>query len=316
VRVLIIDGTNQFIRNYAAIPTTTRSGSPNGGVFGFLRTLGYLLHSCKPNKVIIVWDGAGGSQKRRSIISEYKRGRKPIKLNRLFELNLDEIERNKKEQRVRLAEYLKDLPVTQVTIDNIEADDVIGYLVHYFENEEKVIISNDKDFLQLLGEKTLIYKPGKRVFFTIKDLLEEYEIYPCNFALTRAIVGDPSDNLKGVNGIAFKRIVKLFPFMTEKEEITLDSFFNFCKKEGDKYQRFLEVESRIRKNYKVMQLYSPVISIQSIKKINDRLTEDLRYNATTFRVRCMEDQINQLSDSYLTNFLPLKGVTDGYDKVQ
>jgi len=315
MRVLLIDGTQQFLRHYVIVPTTTRRGDPNGGVFGFLRSLGYFLHSCKPSKIIIIWDGVGGSQKRRSIISEYKRGRKPIKLNRLFELSLDEIERNKISQRKRLAEYLKDLPVTQITVDNIEADDVIGYLVSYFEKEEKVIISSDKDFLQLLGEKTLIYRPSKRMFFTTKDLIEEYNIYPCNFALARAIVGDPSDNLRGVNGIGFKRIVKLFPFITEKEEITLDNFFDFCKKEGDKYQRFLEVESCIRKNYQVMQLYSPVISIQSIKKINDSLAKNLRYNATTFRVKCMEDQINELSDSYLTNFLPLKGVTDGHGEV-
>ena len=75
--ILIIDGMNTFIRNFIVVPSMDTNGEPNGGVIGFLRSLKFLIREFKPSKVVIVWDGEGGSKKRRNIYIDYKSGRKP-----------------------------------------------------------------------------------------------------------------------------------------------------------------------------------------------------------------------------------------------
>ena len=66
-RVLIIDGTNAFYRSYIVNPTIAKNGQPIGGVIGFLKSLQKLIRETKPDQVVVCWDGAGGSQRRRSI---------------------------------------------------------------------------------------------------------------------------------------------------------------------------------------------------------------------------------------------------------
>ena len=79
MRVLLVDGTNSYLRNYAVVPTLDKNGERNGGVYGMLTTISFFLKTIRPDKLIICWDGKGGSKKRRSIYGEYKSGRKAIK---------------------------------------------------------------------------------------------------------------------------------------------------------------------------------------------------------------------------------------------
>src|ERR1035437_9060610 len=70
--VLIVDGYNTFIRCFAAIPTLNEDGLHTGGMAGFLKSVGYALKMYKPDRCVIVFDGAGGSMKRRKIYPDYK----------------------------------------------------------------------------------------------------------------------------------------------------------------------------------------------------------------------------------------------------
>jgi len=302
MKILLVDGANNYIRNYAVVPTLTVHGEPNGGVIGFLRSLGMFVRITTPDKIVIVWDGPGGSKKRRAIVGEYKEGRKPIRLNRNFEFEVDNPEQNKVYQRVRLAEYLQDLPLFQMSIPDIEADDTIAYLVKLFAQDEKVIVSGDKDFYQLIGDKVSVYSPTKKEFFTAEKVHTEFGVYPINFAIARAIVGDNSDNLKGIKGIAFKKLVKMFPFMTLPEKVTLDQLFEFCVKEGEKYNRFIEGKQVIINNQKIMQLDDPIISLASIQKIEQSLTKDVTFNATSFRMKSYIDGVTTFNDSFFSVF--------------
>ena len=81
-RVMIVDAQNQFLRSYIVDPSLSSNGQPIGGSKGFLKILNKLTRTIQPDRVIIVWDGEGGSQKRRTINKNYKEGRKPIRLNR------------------------------------------------------------------------------------------------------------------------------------------------------------------------------------------------------------------------------------------
>jgi len=300
--ILLVDSTNNFIRNYAVVPTLTGDGEPNGGTLGFMRSLGYFARLTNPEKIILVWDGAGGSQKRKALMKEYKEGRKPIRLNRNFDFELIDSDKNKIKQRLRLAEYLSNLPVTELAIENVEADDVIAYLTHYYSDDERIIVSNDKDFYQLVGDKVKLFSPTKKEYITTEFIVETYGVHPNNFALARAIVGDTSDNLKGLKGIGMKRLVTYFPFMEKEEKITLDNFFEFCEKGGEKYKRFLDGRQVVIDNLSVMQLAKPLISSASVQKIKLGLKRDIKFNATAFRIKLLKDGITTIGDSFFQPF--------------
>ena len=81
-RVLVIDALNMYFRSYIVDPSLSTNGQPIGGVKGFLKILQKLVRETKPDEVVVVWDGPGGSRKRKTMNKNYKEGRKPIRLNR------------------------------------------------------------------------------------------------------------------------------------------------------------------------------------------------------------------------------------------
>lgn len=311
--ILIIDATNIFLRHYAAVPSLDMHGNPNGGVTGTLFCLKKLLSLGDFSKVIFAWDGAGGSKKRRAIIENYKQGRKPVKLNRNFEFENENPEENKLYQRVRLGQYLSDLPVIQVIVDDIEADDVIGYLVQHYSKERKVLVSNDNDFIQLLDPNTIIYNTAKKMFINSADAYKKYNIHPKNFALARAITGDKSDNIKGIKGVGLKTLLKMFPEFTGTEKIETEDFFNLVDdrlstvaKNSESYRKFLEGKDIILDDLKVMRLDCGIISYNSIEKIMQCLENKVFLNSTSFRVKLVEDGMVNFSDSFFHPFRVLE----------
>lgn len=305
MKILLIDSANNFLRNYAVVPTLNSVGEPNGGVVGFLRSLASFIRLQDPDRVILVWDGPGGSIKRKNVVRSYKEGRKPTRLNRNYDFENDDPAANKIKQRIRLAEYLLNLPVNQLTIPDIEADDVIGYLVKYYDKDEKIIISNDKDFYQLVDDNTTIYSPTKKIIVNDQFVVDNFNIHPKNFALARAVVGDPSDNLKGVKGIGLKNLLKYFSFMTGEEKVSTEQILEYARQNGKKYERFVEAEQVIIDNYKIMQLEMPIISASSIRKIKEGIEKRIILNATSFRVKLYEDGITTMNDSFFQLFRTL-----------
>ena len=130
-RVLIIDALNAYLRAYIVDPSLSAHGQPIGGIAGFLKILQKLCRQIKPDHIAIAWDGAGGSKRRRSVNKNYKEGRKPIRLNRDIK-NMSENEelQNKMWQHFRLFEYINTMPVSQIMVDNVEADDIIAYIAN------------------------------------------------------------------------------------------------------------------------------------------------------------------------------------------
>ena len=81
-RVLVIDALNMFLRAFIVDPSLSNHGQPIGGIKGSMKILQKLVRITKPNEIVICWDGPNGSQKRKSLDSNYKEGRKPLRLNR------------------------------------------------------------------------------------------------------------------------------------------------------------------------------------------------------------------------------------------
>jgi len=251
-RILFVDGLNNFIRNWCAIPSMNDEGDHIGGVTGFLKSIGMLIRNLKPTRVVIVFDGAGGSQRRRALFPQYKSQRKPIThVNRTYNLETPEQEHdNMTRQLVALMTALSYLPVTIIAIDNIEADDVIAYASEWTVKQggKAIILSTDKDFYQMVNENIHLWHPIKKKNYTIETVLEDYKILPDNFVLYRALTGDKSDNVPGVNGIgeikpSGKSASKLLKYYPEFSTQAID--LNFIYKRAEERQQQKKTQSKV-----------------------------------------------------------------------
>jgi len=301
-RVMVIDALNQFLRGYIVNPTLTPNGDPIGGAAGFLKILQKLCRDIKPDKVVICWDGKGGSRKRRLVNKNYKEGRKPIRLNRDVKNLTEEQElQNKVWQQIRLIEYLNNFPVTQLMLDEVEADDVIALITQLpdFKGWQKVIVSSDKDFFQLLDNETVVLRPTQNEILNKHMIVEKFGIHPTNFALARAIVGDKSDNLEGVPGVGLPTVAKRLPFLAEEKTYTISEVNEYCKLAESSlkaYQNIVVNKKLIKENYKLMQLYSPSISVQNKEKIKYAIrNSESAFNKTSTNGMMLEDGIGNTS---------------------
>jgi 5'-3' exonuclease len=280
--VLLVDGTNTFFRCWSANPMMNDHGMHVGGVAGFLKSVGYAIKLVNPTRCVIVFDGAGGSLKRKKLFPEYKEHKHvKIRLNRIYEEDsvLEEEEKNLKKQMFRTVEYLMHLPVNQLMINQIEADDTIAYCAVQCFKEKVVIMSSDKDFLQLVDNRISVWSPTKKRLYGIPEVLADYGIHPFNFVLFRAMDGDASDNIPGIEGAGPKTIIKRFPFLSENKEHTIKDILDYSKEhvgEYKLYDRVIEQESVLERNYYLMQLKETQISTVAQLHINDCLNSENR----------------------------------------
>jgi len=272
--ILIVDVLNLFIRSWCAYPTMSQNGYQMGGCVGFLKTLNKLVRENSPKAVYLAWE-SGGSQRRRSLYSEYKMNRRPEKLNRFYGDDIPDSEENKKHQMIVLLGMLKCVPVCQLYVPDCEGDDVIAYLCRItFLNELKVIASSDKDMYQLLNERTRVYNLHKKIYTMPEDVVEEFRVQPHNFALAKALCGDHSDNIPGVKGVGFKTATRVLPFLSLEDLVTLDDVISYCNVHSDEsaiYRRIIECEVDIRRNWKLVYLDGGMLSAHQASKI-DNLT--------------------------------------------
>lgn len=301
-RVMVIDALNLFLRSYIVNPTISKEGHPIGGTAGFLKSLQKLCRDIKPNAVVVCWDGRGGSRKRKLKNKDYKEGRAPVRLNRAIRtLSMEEEKENKIWQMHRIFEYLNNFPVIQLVADEVEADDIISYVCQYsvFREWQKVIVSSDKDFFQLLDDTTVLHRPIQKKYLNKNSILEEYGIHPTNFALARAIAGDRSDNLAGAGGIGLKTVSRRLPFFGDEASVTMADLIEFCENQestAKAYDTICEKEDLIAENYDLMQLYSPSMSVQTKQKINWTIDNfEYSFNKSEMDLMMLEDGISESS---------------------
>lgn len=272
--IYIFDGLNCFLRSYCSYPQLTSNGEQFGGCIGFLKTLQRLCREFQPSKVFVTWEG-GGSQRRRSLYSEYKANRKPVKLNRFYEDDIPDTDENKHKQLLTLISLLKNVPACQLYVSDCEGDDVIAYLSRgRFRNEDKVIVSSDKDMYQLLDEKTSIYSLHRKTFVTKEMLFKEYNIKAHNFALAKCLCGDVSDNIPGVKGIGFKTAAKKFSILGTDENVLLQDVINYAESHSDEsvvYRRVTEEKDIVKRNWELVYLDGSMLSANQANKIDNTL---------------------------------------------
>ncbi len=288
-RVLIIDGLNTFIRCWTSIPTMNDNGDHVGGVVGVLKSIGYAIRQVQPTRCIVVFDGKGGSQTRKKQFDGYKAQREEnrFRVNRQYTdlMTVEDEKESMKRQFVWLHELLHYLPVTSMIYDGVEADDVMAYITTQLlkEDEQAVVMSTDKDFLQLVDDKTIVWSPTKKKIYNKKVIREEFGIESKNLLLYRILDGDVSDNIPGVYGCGIKTVIKRFPEITEDKQLTVDDLFQLCetKKVETKgkvklYNDILESKEQILMNEKLMQLKDPDISGIIKMQVLDRFNEEIK----------------------------------------
>ena len=317
-RVLLIDGLNLFFRNFAMLNMVNPDGVHVGGLGGFLRSLGSLVKQIQPTAVYVVFDGAGSSSNRKNLVPEYKSERHIQRITNweIFD-DLEDEHDSKVDQMIRLIQYIKQLPVKTIAIDKVEADDIIAVLstslVEKFDSTV-FIVSSDKDFIQLVNEKVIVYRPMEKEYYSPKTVLEKFDVLAENFILYKTLLGDASDKVAGVKGLGEKGIFKRFPEL-KTIPLTLDDIFDISArkfKEHVVYSRILQDQNRLETNFKIMNLAKPMVDQRDITLINNLVESDLpELNSKNFMIMYEEDKLGGMIknvDYWLKdNFLHFKG---------
>tara|TARA_B100000287_G_scaffold352928_1_gene342533 strand:- start:1632 stop:2672 length:1041 start_codon:yes stop_codon:yes gene_type:complete len=280
-RVLVIDGLNLFFRNFAMLNMVNPDGVHIGGLGGFLRSLGALIRQTQPTSVYVVFDGAGSTTNRKNLLPEYKSGRNLQRITNweVFE-DLDDEHDSKVDQIVRLIQYLKLLPIKTTIIDKVEADDIIAVLsqrlVDKF-NSTVFVVSSDKDFVQLITDKIILYRPIEKEYYTPETVKDNFGVLAENFIIYKTLLGDNSDKIPGVKGLGEKGIFKKFPELAERK-VTMEEIFDISArkyKEHVVYSRIVQDRTKLENSFKIMDLSIPFLDDEQKEYIEWVIDQDL-----------------------------------------
>ncbi len=204
MKLMAIDGNSIINRAYYGIrPLTTRDGLYTHAVFGFLTTLLRLREEEKPDAVCVTFD-VHAPTFRHTADEAYKATRKPMP----EELRM---------QMPVLKEVLDALNIPRYELEGWEADDLLGTISRKCEASdwECVVVTGDKDSLQLITDKTKVKLVSTRMGqTTTKDMTpaafrEQYGFDPIHIIDLKALMGDASDNIPGVPGVGEKTAMDL-----------------------------------------------------------------------------------------------------------
>ena len=201
-RLVVIDGNSLIHRAfYAMPPMTAPDGRPTNAVFGFMNMLLKALDDYKPKYLCVAFDKKGPTF-RHEQFAEYKAGRKPMP---------DDL----RPQLPMLRELLSSMEIATVDADGFEADDFLGTLACRAQEADiqAVLITGDRDSLQLIDPKTLVVLTKKGVTeteeYTPEHLMEVYGLRPDQIPDFKGLMGDSSDNIPGIPGVGEKTALNL-----------------------------------------------------------------------------------------------------------
>ena len=193
-RLFLIDGNNQMYRAYHAIHGLTGpDGRSTNAVYGFITMLRKLLSDQQPDLVAAAFDLKGPTF-RHELAADYKATRRPMPEDLV-------------EQVSWVHEACAALGVPVVTHAGFEADDVIGTLATQAvaAGLKVVVVTGDKDFFQLVGDRIRVFNPrDEGAWYDDAGVLEKFGVRPDQVVDVLALMGDASDNVKGVPGIGEK----------------------------------------------------------------------------------------------------------------
>ena len=210
IKTLIIDGNNLLKIGFHGVRDFYHEGRHVGGTWHFINTIRRFIEEQNFDKVVVFWDGNSNSSARKLIYPQYKEHRR----SDFNEFKQDSFN----EQKERIKQYLEEMFVRQIVIDNNEADDLIAYYCQISEDEIKTIFSGDKDLTQLISDKVSIYSPNSKQVYKNGDKIKiQFHEFPHqNIKTYKILSGDKSDNIDGIYYLGEKTLVKLFPELLDR----------------------------------------------------------------------------------------------------
>jgi len=283
VKTLIVDGNNLLKIGFHGVKDFYNNGEHIGGTWHFINTIRKFLEETNFNKVMVFWDSDTNSSQRKLIYPKYKMNRKssPNDVEKTDSFN---------KQKTRVKQYLEEMFIRQLEIENSEADDLIAYYCQISLDEEKTIFSSDKDLTQLISEKVLIYSPNLKSYYKFGDNIKfkNCSIPHYNVMTFKILAGDTSDNIDGISLMGEKTLIKFFPeildskiyltdILTKGEQLLKEQQKNVVlgnliigkTKEGIMGDDFFRI------NKKIVDLSEPLIDEDGKKMVREYYSESM-----------------------------------------
>ena len=206
--LILIDGSGYIFRAFYGLPSmTNENGVPVNAVFGYTKMLLKLIDDFKPMYVAVIFDVARKTF-RNDLYDLYKANRSdpPEELIPQFSI-------------IREATNAIGLPV--VEMEGFEADDLIATYSNIAQktNKKVIIISSDKDLMQLVDDNTILFDPMKQYWINDEQVFKKFGVYPSKVIDVQSLAGDSSDNIPGVPGIGIKTAAELINQYGDLEQL-------------------------------------------------------------------------------------------------
>ena len=260
-KLILIDGNNLMFRSYYATAYSgnmmkNSKGFPTNALFGFISMLNKIISEEKPEYMAVAFDI--GKNFRKEEYDFYKEGR-------------IETPEELKMQMPIAREILDKMGIKHFELAPYEADDIVGTIVKMTEEDKdfaSVIVSSDKDLLQLISDETEVklLKQSGFIRYNHQTFVEDYKIEPIRMIDLKALMGDASDNIPGVKGIGEKTALKLLQEYTSLENL----YANIDKISGKTKEKLINDKEMAFISKKIATIYQEVplnIVLEDLKYI-------------------------------------------------
>jgi 5'-3' exonuclease len=278
-----------------------------GGIFQFMVSLRKFVKEFGVNKSVLMWDGENGGKLRYDIYNGYKANRESkawYSMTVLSQAQIDELKKSKRSnlaQKICIQQYAEELYMRQVSVDIIEADDLIAYYCKLYHEEEDIIIfTNDRDMCQLLQyDGVSIYLSNLKVLIDKNSYFLYFKHHWSNACLMKVFLGDDADNIMGIQGLGEKTMLEHFPEL-KSEKLTyqyiveravqinkervegkpkkkplkvLENIVNGTVKLKDNSDKIVDMGMEIYKlNSKLINLDAPMLTREAVSALKDVAT--------------------------------------------
>ncbi len=304
-RLILVDGSAYIFRAYYGLPPMNRAdGTPINAVFGFTNMLVKLIEDYSEDKMIVIFDAARENF-RNEIYPDYKanRGEAPDDLIPQFPL---------------IRECVQSFNIPQLEIEGFEADDLIASYVKLAEKDkiETVIVSSDKDLMQLVSKNVTMLDPMKNKKIEIQDVEEKFGVQPDKVIFIQALTGDKVDNIPGAPGIGPKTASQLINefkdidgLIKNLDKIKQEKRRNILKESEEDIRISLELVT-LKKDVKIPESIDNIRTYNELKDENNKIFEFLKEQG--FRSTSERLKSNSFVSSNNDNILQKKEIEPKY----
>lgn len=262
---LLVDGNALFkVGYFGAKNSYNDEGQHIGGLLSFMTILRKILTEDLYHKVYVFWDGNFSGKLRYNIYEPYKSGRGKDYIN-----GTKPTDENELIQRKIVWDYLNETYVRQLSDEIVETDDFIAFYCKTKKVDEKItIVSNDRDFVQLLANDIRIYFLDLKVYVDLTNYSSYFCYHQGNAVLMKTMLGDNSDSIKGIKRLGEDTLLDLIPDLKGKV-MTLEDVINQAK---------IKQSERLENKKKPLAVLDNIITAKTdgvqkekIYEINERL---------------------------------------------